>query len=537
MSDKSFRNSIFKRIIDLGIVRQADVNDLVRIWRKGTGDEKAITLQNFVATVDHELGTNTSTLTEIINELEGRVETLEEGGGSDENKVSYNVNDNKNATERRRARNNIGVTSMQNQIVATGGNLDINIEANRSIKFTSSSVNLRGMTPLLDGEEVSLVNETGADMTIEAEASGVTANRRFSTGTTIPDKQYITVKYNGETGRYELPVIGGSVGADGNKVSYNQADNKNATERAQARVNIGAAEVIGSTWVSRLASEQNEWIGIAYGEGIFVAVALTGTNRIMTSQDGVHWQAIQSPNQFGWLAVTYGNGKFVSTSDSATFMYSSDSINWNTVSVAQENSWSSIIFGKGLFVSVSEGGTNRVITSPDGITWTLRNASSARQWRAITYGRGIFVAVSVDGFVMTSPDGINWTERIPPSGQWVSVTYGNGLFVAVSGFGTNRIMTSPDGITWTARNDPEQLFYRSVTYGNGVFVAVSASGTNRIISSIDGISWQLVPTPELNTWERVVYGNGVFVAISRDGTNRVMTSGFIIDPDIYRLNN
>ncbi|MEY3420494.1 MAG: hypothetical protein RIR48_779, partial [Bacteroidota bacterium] len=70
MADKSFRSSLFKRIIDLGKVNIADVDDLVRIWRVGSGDEKAISIADFVATVDIDLGSGGSTITEIIEALE-----------------------------------------------------------------------------------------------------------------------------------------------------------------------------------------------------------------------------------------------------------------------------------------------------------------------------------------------------------------------------------------------------------------------------------------------------------------------------------
>jgi hypothetical protein len=39
----------------------------------------------------------------------------------------------------------------------------------------------------------------------------------------------------------------------------------------------------GLTWVSRLVPQQNWWTSICYGNGTFVAVAGTGTNRVMTS--------------------------------------------------------------------------------------------------------------------------------------------------------------------------------------------------------------------------------------------------------------
>ncbi len=45
----------------------------------------------------------------------------------------------------------------------------------------------------------------------------------------------------------------------------------------------------GITWSSRTSAADNDWRSIAYGNGIFVAVAVTGTgNRVMTSADGIN---------------------------------------------------------------------------------------------------------------------------------------------------------------------------------------------------------------------------------------------------------
>ena len=50
----------------------------------------------------------------------------------------------------------------------------------------------------------------------------------------------------------------------------------------------------GVTWtglrLSAAAKEINDWLYVAYGGGVFVAVAYVGTNRVMTSFDnGVTW--------------------------------------------------------------------------------------------------------------------------------------------------------------------------------------------------------------------------------------------------------
>ncbi|MEJ0073184.1 MAG: hypothetical protein WDN27_03860 [Candidatus Saccharibacteria bacterium] len=211
----------------------------------------------------------------------------------------------------------------------------------------------------------------------------------------------------------------------------------------------------GIAWSSR-TTPSDAWNAVAYGNGLFVAVAAGGSNgRIATSPDGINWVSRAAPGSSAWERVAYGNG---------------------------------------LFVAVADGGTNRVMTSSDGVNWTIRptTVADSNTWWGLTYGSGLFVAVSLDGFVMTSPDGINWTSRTAPNAfAWTSVAYGNGIFAAVAWSGTgNRVMTSPDGITWTAHDSgSDTSSWEGLTYGNGLFVAVADAGTNRVTTSPDGINW------------------------------------------------
>ncbi len=233
------------------------------------------------------------------------------------------------------------------------------------------------------------------------------------------------------------------------------------------------------TWTAQTAAEANNWTSVAYGNGLFVAVAGNGTNRVMISPDGVNWTAQTVPEANTWIDVTYGNG---------------------------------------LFVAVATNGTNRVMTSPDGVNWTPQTAEIKR-WNSITHGNGLFVAV-VNAIgtdrVMISSDGVNWTpQTVPEANYWQAVTYGNGLFVAVAANGTNRVMTSPDGVNWTARSIPIVSGWSgiegNIVYGNGTFVA--GAGGSQIVKSSDGITWTAV-TMSGNDWGGLAYGNEKFVAIS-----------------------
>ena len=247
---------------------------------------------------------------------------------------------------------------------------------------------------------------------------------------------------------------------------------------------------VGVEWTGRSVPE-GVWSNVTYGNGLFVAVASSGTNRVMTSVDGISWTVRTAAELNLWLDVTYGNG---------------------------------------LFVAVAFGGTNRVMTSPDGITWTAQAAAEANNWRSVTYGNGLFVAVASSGTnrVMTSPDGVTWTAQAAAEANgWEGITYANGLFVSVASTGTNRVMTSPDGITWTAYAAAEANSWKDVMHGNGLFVAVASSGTNRVMTSPDGVTWTAQAAPEATTWIDIAFGNGLFVAVADDvaATFQVMTSG------------
>jgi hypothetical protein len=74
----------------------------------------------------------------------------------------------------------------------------------------------------------------------------------------------------------------------------------------------------GVTWTARSAPEANNWWSVTYGNGVFVAVANTGTNRVMTSTDGETWKARSASEASGWYSVTYGNGVFVAIANNGT---------------------------------------------------------------------------------------------------------------------------------------------------------------------------------------------------------------------------
>jgi hypothetical protein len=291
----------------------------------------------------------------------------------------------------------------------------------------------------------------------------------------------------------------------------------------------------GKTWTNRTSAADNVWYGVCYGDGLYVAVSASGSDRVMTSSDAINWTS-KSIDAYSWAGICYGKGTYVTVSANGggtTRAYiSSGGNSWSGQTTPNLNFYG-VCYSRedALFVAVGDAGA--VMSSPDAQTWTNRTAAASLDWQGVCAGSGVFVAVAQSGTgnrVMTSDDGITWTSRTSAADDsWISVAYGNGAFVAVAwaGAGT-RIMSSSDkGVTWTARTPPSTEAFNGVTYGGGLFTAI---GSSVIMTSPDGITWtdQTAPSQEIKS---VCYGNGMFVAVAQTGSgNRVITSGYALEP-------
>ena len=235
----------------------------------------------------------------------------------------------------------------------------------------------------------------------------------------------------------------------------------------------------GITWTLQSNSPETDWWSITYGGGLFVAVAPSGDrNRVMTSPDGVTWTGRAAPlvqrgspvsaQQGSWRGVAYGNGLFVAVSDEDEVMTSPDGETWTVKRDGiNDDSWEDIVFGNGLFVAVSQGGN--AMKSSNTVVWEV-SATSSGYSTSISYGDGYFVGVTQDvasdglgGFlsqsdqIFTSTNGLNWTRIASPIGRsWSAVTFGAGRFVAVASDGIgNRVMRSGVVAVTPPASDPD----------------------------------------------------------------------------------
>jgi hypothetical protein len=249
----------------------------------------------------------------------------------------------------------------------------------------------------------------------------------------------------------------------GNKLAFSRAENG-------ATVGFGGVSPIyyaepaapGEDWVPRTPAADNGWRGVCWSPELtlFVAVAESGTDRVMTSPDGITWTIRDS-------AVEHQH--------------------WASVCWSPEQT---------LFVAVSDdsGGfwIGGVMISPDGIVWQARNTIE-RDWQSVCWSpeESIFVAVASTGTgdrVMTAsslnpPIGEFWTAGVSAAdNDWQSVCWSpdESIFVAVASTGTgDRVMTSSDGIIWTSQTSAADNQWNGVCWSPELtrFAAVSTDGT------------------------------------------------------------
>ena len=328
------------------------------------------------------------------------------------------------------------------------------------------------------------------------------------------------------------------------------------------------------------AAEKNQWRGLAYGNGVWVAVSSDGANQVQYSTDGaLTWTSASASQQAQWFDVTFGDGKFVAVArGTATQMYSTDGINWSASPASEANGWNAVNYGGGKFVAVSLDGNNQVMWSYGGTgiaavpnltftgdkdlkyfdpgdaithnsslrtsnitnveildgTWNgLTALDNGQVWQAISYGGGKYVTVGSlpsQQNLAYSTDGISWTIGNMPgtSVTWTDVAYANGTWVAIANSqGTVQVATSADGVTWTAtpQGSTQTNPHEGLAYGNGVWVVVASNGA--IMYSADTQVWTSGIDPESGSsnWVEVTFGAGRFVAVALNaGTNRAMYS-------------
>ena len=197
----------------------------------------------------------------------------------------------------------------------------------------------------------------------------------------------------------------------------------------------------GISWTEAeyFAGQYHSWKSVAFADDTFVVVnsAAGGVNRVMTSNDGVTWTPRNAGIQVNeWTGVAYGAGVFVAVAGTGTdrVMTSPDGVTWTPRSAASANYWTAVTYGGGQFVAVAFGGA--VMTSPDGITWTSQSSGNTALWRSVAAGPQ-YVAVGqssgqpvMSSFIDPAPTVSSVSPSTSPTSGGGSITVTGTGFIA-----------------------------------------------------------------------------------------------------------
>lgn len=214
---------------------------------------------------------------------------------------------------------------------------------------------------------------------------------------------------------------------------------------------------------SSLPNVNNLWTNIFYGNNKAIILA-NATFVGAISSNSYNWQQIYFPATANWVGGAYGNGVYVivtstGTSSGLLAATSTDGITWTQRYIATGGSPYSnlkieafgITFINGKFWVVGYN-DNLLFSSTDGATWSNASVLTTRLWKKVVGGNGKIVIFGTANVVAVSTnDGASFTEYPIVGEYWNDLIYKNNTFVLIGNNGT-LVLTSTDAISWTQRS-------------------------------------------------------------------------------------
>lgn len=240
-------------------------------------------------------------------------------------------------------------------------------------------------------------------------------------------------------------------------------------------------------------SSTNIWEAAYDGSTRGVIVGDSGKVSV-TTDGGATWTAQTPPTANNFLGVCWGNSLFVAVGSSGTIYTSPTGLTgaWTSRTSGTANQLNAVLWNGSLFVAVGASGT--LLTSPDGVTWTSQTSGfGSAAVNGVAWNGSVWCVVGASGNVATSSNGTTWTSQTTAAIAAVGSTqtlndvcWTGTLFVVVGAAGT--IITGPDGAAWKSRNSQASTTLNGVAYANGLILVVGNSGT--LTYSTTGYGWR-----------------------------------------------
>lgn len=265
--------------------------------------------------------------------------------------------------------------------------------------------------------------------------------------------------------------------------------------------------------------------GVAYGNGVFVAVGADGTI-LRSTNGGQTWQDRTDP-ELAWtgllLDVAYGNGVFLATGGAGVLISSDLGLSWEPAGTLEDFS-AGLAYGGTRWVAAGQGAI--WASANNGGTWTsvYQRPNGEVEATDAVYVNNQFLVVG-GSILLSSDGGQSFTDVGNIASNWLTdAAYGNGVYAAIGGVFGNLVFRTANPASWPVEGMTELEGVDGldgIAFGNGKFVA--SAGEGRLLISDGTGAWQSVSSGVTVWLKGVAYGDGTFVVVGDGGT--ILTSG------------
>ncbi|MEJ0030946.1 MAG: hypothetical protein WDO15_11475 [Bacteroidota bacterium] len=144
------------------------------------------------------------------------------------------------------------------------------------------------------------------------------------------------------------------------------------------------------------------WQSVIFVNGLFMAISgfVPDQSYIITSPDGITWTRILIPVG-QWNSLAYGNGIYLAVAEDGKVLRSIDGVKWRLINVP--GFWKSVAYGV-QFVAVESdnSGDSKVISSFDGLSWTPHPLPDFTSLQDVVYDGSKYVAGGHGGLLAIS---------------------------------------------------------------------------------------------------------------------------------------
>lgn len=283
------------------------------------------------------------------------------------------------------------------------------------------------------------------------------------------------------------------------------------------------------------------------GDDTFVVAGSTGrlaSFKIRLNQGGLNWAFTTNPAPASaWTSIAYGNGVWVAvaatTSTTAGIARSTDNgVTWSFVTTpAPSGVWIDVAYGDGVWMAHTNGTSTTASvarSTNNGASWSfVTTPAPSGSFADVSYGGGVWllvnraaVGVSATQSLMKSVDGgQTWSyvtcQPRPSNAPWGCCSYNEltGTWLVGAGCETASLQKSTDkGLTWSLVAFSGFFSSDGMKCYNGVWIAWNDLSYATILRSVDdGSTFSVIdlsPIGVADVIQGACYYNGVFLVSS-----------------------